>query len=71
VAAAVGEAAKDTPYQDIASDDGRDFIPLVCEAFGVWTPYSLSILNSLADKTTVRNGLPHKLPLQSLSVTLW
>ena len=52
-----------------------DFIPLVCETFGVWSPYALSILGSIADRTTVRNGLPRKFArrqlLQQLSVTLW
>ena len=38
VAAAVGEIAKDTQYQDIVNDNGGDFIPLVCETFGVWSP---------------------------------
>ena len=79
VAAAVGEIAKDNQYQDnqyqdIVNDNG-DFIPLVCETFGVWSPYALSILESIADRTTVRNGLPRKFArrqlLQQLSVTLW
>ena len=75
VAAAVGEIAKDNQYQDIVNDNGGDFIPLVCETFGVWSPYALSILGSIADRTTVRNGLPRKFArrqlLQQLSVTLW
>jgi len=50
-AAAAGEVAKDTQYQDIVSADGGDFIPLMCDTFGVWTPYALSILNSIADRT--------------------
>ena len=32
----------------------------VCETFSVWSPYALSILGSIADRTTVRNGLPRK-----------
>ena len=76
VAAAVGEIAKDTQYQDIVNDNGGgDFIPLVCETFSVWSPYALSILGSIADRTTVRNSLPRKFArrqlLQQLSVTLW
>ena len=74
MAAAVGEIAKDNQYQDIVNDNG-DFIPLVCETFGVWSPYTLSILGSIADRTTVRNDLPQKFArhqlLQQLSVTLW
>ena len=58
VAAAVGEIAKDNQYRDIVNDNGGDFIPLVCETFGVWSPYVLSILGSIADRTIVRNGLP-------------
>ena len=75
VATAVGEIAKDNQYQDIVNDNGGDFIPLVCETFGVWSPYALSILRSIADRTTVRNGLPRNFArrqlLQQLSVTLW
>ena len=52
VAAAVGEIAKDNQYQGIVNDNGGDFIPLVCETFGVWSPYALSILGSIADRTT-------------------
>ena len=50
VAAAVGEIAKDNQYQDIVNDNGGDFIPLVCETFGVWSPYALSILGSIAEQ---------------------
>ena len=75
MAAAVGEIARDTQYQDIVNDNGGDFIPLVCETFGFWSSYALSILGSIADRTTVRNGLPRKFArhqlLQQLSVTLW
>jgi len=58
VAAATGEVAKDTQYQDIVRDDGG---ALVCETLGDWSPYALSILNSIVDRITVRNGLQHKL----------
>ena len=60
--------------RDIVNDNGGHFIPLVCETFGVWSPYALSVLGSIADRTTVRNGLPQKFArrqlLQQLSVTL-
>ena len=32
---------------------GDDFIPLVCETFGVWSPFALSTLFTIADRTTV------------------
>ena len=75
VAAAAGEVAKDTKYQDMVSDSGGDFIPLVCETLGVWSPYALNTLFLIADRCTVKNGLTRKCArrqlLQQLSVTLW
>ena len=41
VAAAVGEEAKDDRYLETVSDHGGEFIPLVCESFGVWKPFAL------------------------------
>jgi len=31
---------------------GSDFIPLVVELFGVWTPFALKQLQLIADRTT-------------------
>ena len=39
--AAAGEGAKDNQYLDSVSKSGGDFIPLICESFGVWLPYAL------------------------------
>ena len=54
---------------------GADFILLVVETFGVWTPFVLRSLNIIADRTTPRSGVPLKLArknlLQQLSVALW
>ena len=51
---------------------GSDFIPLVVESFGVWTPFALKIMHLIADCTTPRSGVPRKLAnlLQELSVQL-
>ena len=74
-AAAAGEEAKDNRYLDSVTNDGGDFIPLVCESFSVWSPFALSTPFTIADHTTVKNGLSRKLArrqlLQRLSVTLW
>ena len=43
VAAAAGELAKDQRYQDVVEGTGCDFIPLVVETFGVWSPFALSV----------------------------
>ena len=75
VAAAAGEEAKDNHYLESVTNDGGDFIPLVCESFDVWSPFALSTLFTIVDRTTVKNGVLQKLVrrqlLQWLSVTLW
>jgi len=40
--AAVSEEAKDNQYLDSVAKSGGDFISLVCESFGVCTPYALA-----------------------------
>jgi len=74
-AVAAGEEAKDNQYFDIANQSGGDFIPLVCESFGAWTPSALSTLFLIAERSMAKNGLPRKVArrqlLQQLSVTLW
>jgi len=74
VAAAAGEEANDSQYLDSVAKNSGDFIPVVCESFGVWTPYDLATLFSIADRSTVKNGLLCKVArrqlLQQLSVTL-
>ena len=75
VAAAAGELAKDARHQDAVEETGCDFIPLVVETFGVWSPFALRILRTIADHTTTRSGASTKLArkhlLQQLSVSLW
>jgi len=72
VAAAACEEAKDNHYLEIVSDHGGEFIPLVCESFGVWTLFALSTLFTIADWTTIKSGVSKKLARkQHLSVTLW
>ena len=54
VAAAVSEEAKDDHYLETVSDHGGEFIPLVYESFGVWTPFALSTLFVITDRTTIK-----------------
>ena len=61
VVAAAGERAKDNQYLDRVNNTGGDFIPLVCKIFGVWSPFALSSPFSIANRSTVRNGLPLKI----------
>ena len=49
MAAAAGEEAKDNQYFNIVNQSRGDFIPLVCESFGLWMPCALSTLFSMAD----------------------
>ena len=76
MAAAAGEViAKDEKHLAAVEKVGSDFIPLVVETFGVWTPFPLKTLHSIADCTTPRSGVPRKVArknlLQQLSVQLW
>jgi len=66
VAAAAGKEAKDNQYFDIVNQSGGDFIPLVCESFGVWTSSALSTLFLIAERSTVKNGLPCKVARRQL-----
>ena len=74
-AAAAGEVAKDEKHLAAVEKVGSDFIPLVVETFGVWTPFALKTLQSIADRTTPRSGVPRKVArknlLQQLFVQLW
>ena len=58
VAAAAGEEAKDDHYLETVNNHGGEFFPLVCESFGVWTPFALSTLSTIADRTTVKVVFP-------------
>jgi len=60
VAAAAEEVAKDEKHLAMVEKAGGDFIPLVVECFGVWTPFALSILHSIADRTATRSGISRK-----------
>ena len=75
VASAAGELAKDQGHQDAVEEAGCDFVPLVVETFGVWSPFALQTLRTIAERTTARSGAStkqaHKHMLQQLSVSLW
>jgi len=72
--AVAGEVAKDEKHLAAVEKIGSDFIPLVVETFGVWTPFPLKQLQLIADLTTPRSGVPRKIArknlLQQLSVQL-
>ena len=67
--------AKDEKHLVDAEKTGSDFVPLVEECFGVWTPFALKMLKVIAYCTTPRNGVPPNLSgknlLQQLPVALW
>jgi len=56
VAAAAGELVEDQKHRDSVEETGCDFIPLVVETFGVWSPFALKFLYIIADRTTARSG---------------
>jgi len=51
VAAAAGEVAKDDKHLAAVEKVDSDFIPLVVETFGIWTPF-VKQLQLIADHTT-------------------
>ena len=61
VSAADSEEAKDGRFLISVNDHSGDFIPLECETFGVWSPFALSTLFTIADRTTVKSGVPRHL----------
>ena len=48
---------KDVKYKDLVDAVGSKFLPLVVDNFGVRTPSSIEILHSIAQSSTVWNGL--------------
>ena len=50
MSAAAGEVAKDAKHL-AKVEKAVDFIPFLVGCFGVWTPFALSILHSIADCT--------------------
>ena len=75
VTAAAGEVATDEKCLAAVEKVGSDFIPLVVEAVGDWTPFALKMLYVVADCSTPRSGVLRKLAwknlLQQLSIQLW
>ena len=57
VAAAAGEIAKDEKHLAALESTGSDCIPLVVEYYGVWTPFALKTLQTIADRTTSHSGV--------------
>ena len=74
-AAASGESSKDAKYNASVSAAGGVFIPLAVETFGLWTPFAVKTLKSIASRSTLHNGLTAKDAfknlIQQLSIKLW
>ena len=51
------EMEKDAKHKALVEAAGGEFLPLVVDNFGIWTPSSVEILRSIAWISTVRNGL--------------
>ena len=47
-------------HQDVVEEAGCDFVPLVVETFGVWSPFALKVLRTIADRKTARSGASTK-----------
>ena len=74
-AATKGEVSKDQKFLAMIGAVGGSFVPLVVETYGVWTPYAVKMLKTIAARTTLHNGLSiadsYRNLLQQLSIKLW
>ena len=52
-----GEMEKDDQHNMLVEAAGGEFLPLLVDNLGIWTPLSVEILCSIAQISTVRNGL--------------
>jgi len=43
-------------YQDVVEEAGCDFIPLLVETFGVWSPSAVRMLKTVSNRTTTQSG---------------
>ena len=75
VAAMEAELKKDVKYDQHVWDHGGRFAPLIVESLGLWSPFAISMLRSIAERTTLFNGLDRAKAfvnlLEQLSITLW
>ncbi len=58
--AAAGESEKDQKHAGSVEQAGGTFHPLATEALGLWTLSSLSLLSTIAARTTISSGLSNK-----------
>ena len=61
VATAAGELAKDEKHLEAVEKVGADSVPLVVECFGLWTPFVLEMLKTIANHTTPQSVITPKL----------
>ena len=57
-AAQKGELEKDMQHKGLVEAAWGVFFPLVVDNFGIWTPFGIEVLHSIARSSTVHNGLP-------------
>lgn len=57
VTAVEGEMRKDDKHQLSVEQCGGRFVPLVAETLGLWAPYAMTMLKSIATRATIKKGL--------------
>ena len=69
------EISKDNKHRSVVETAGGSFFPLVVETLGLWTPFAIKTLRTIATRASLYNGLPEKLAFKNLigqlSVKLW
>ena len=75
VIAEAAEAEKDQRHEANVGKAGDHFYPLVVETLGLWSPFSLATLKSIAPKVAVIQAFPFSQVLkhlhEQLSIKLW
>lgn len=75
VAAVETEMKKDAKYENHVRNHGGRFVPLVVESLGLWSTFATSVLHTIAERSTLKNGLTTAIAfanlMQQLSMVLW
>ena len=65
-AAAAGEVLKDKYLENNVITAGGLFYPMIVETFGVWTPFAVETIKTIAARTTTGNEISPKKALRNL-----
>ena len=65
------EISKDNKHHSTVKTAGGSFFPLVVETLGLWTPFTIKTLRTIATRASLYKKLAFKNLIGQLSVKLW